>query len=618
MKKIFLFLIINLLLLKNSNILALEKCEWKNEDGKPCTTISKTPNSSYYNQDKINKIIITKKDILDSGATDAIDVLKLVSGLDVFQSGQRGQQTSIFTRGSESNHTLVLLNGVPINDQSVTDGLHDFGQDFIQTIQQIEIYKGSNGAHFGPNSIAGAINFVTDIDYTNSLAVNGFNFKNNSYDGNYSKITKNNWHLNIKGAFSQNKTNTAIAKGNEKDGSENYQLNLNAIKWIDNNVKFKSTFYSRMTNSDYDNSSSDEIGYVSNNKMYALQSSIERILKNSEDNLIFHYHKYDREYENGGYLDEYYSQSLTTKAERKIKTKHKFSFGIGSEYKYDWGNFENRGSYSASTKGHMDDVGIFFNTGFELNKDKVLSFYGRVDKHNTTGSNNTYKLDYTQILDDFKFSATHSTGLRNPTLYELYGSDNWGFTGNKNLNSEKSKTNEINAEYIISQNLKFNSTAYRTKIFDRIELNSSWSQYENKLTDINQEGLESAINYYNKDFLFSLFTHFSKSRNAKDDHQARRPDLSYGLNFGKKHFFNQLGEINFKLNYKYTGEYLDWDGSANTFQKSTNIADISIFKNFLNSTFSLNITNLLNERYEKPATYNQDGRQFRIGFRRSY
>ena len=99
---------------------------------------------------------------------DTNDVLKLIPGLDVFQSGQKGQQTSIFTRGSESNHTLVLLNGIAINDQSVTDGLHDFGQDFVQTIQQIEIYKGANGAHFGPSAIAGAINFITDMDYTNS------------------------------------------------------------------------------------------------------------------------------------------------------------------------------------------------------------------------------------------------------------------------------------------------------------------------------------------------------------------------------------------------------------------------------------------------------------------
>ena len=69
-----------------------------------------------------------------------IDVLKYIDGIDVKQNGQRGQLASLFTRGTNSNHTLVLLNGIPINDQSTTQGLHNFGQDFLQTIQQIEIY----------------------------------------------------------------------------------------------------------------------------------------------------------------------------------------------------------------------------------------------------------------------------------------------------------------------------------------------------------------------------------------------------------------------------------------------------------------------------------------------
>ena len=124
-----------------NNVLALENCKWDNRAGIPCITVSKTPNTSLFNQDNVNKIVITKEDIINSGAVDTNDILKLVSGLDVFQSGQRGQQTSIFTRGSESNHTLVLLNGIAINDQSVTDGLHDFGRDFIQTIQQIEVLR---------------------------------------------------------------------------------------------------------------------------------------------------------------------------------------------------------------------------------------------------------------------------------------------------------------------------------------------------------------------------------------------------------------------------------------------------------------------------------------------
>jgi len=596
----------------------LEYCKWNNTKGIPCLVLSKTPNSSEYSETGISKTVITKKDIYKSGALDTSDVLKLVPGLDIFQSGQKGQQTSIFTRGSESNHTLVLLNGVAINDQSVTDGLHDFGQDFVQTIQQIEVYKGSNGVHFGPSAIAGAINFITDVDYTNSYSVNGFDEKNNSIDVNYTKIIDNGWHMNIKGASTKSKTDSAIAKGNEEDGAKNYQLNINLKKWIKDDLKFTNTLYSRKTEADYDSSASKETGYISDNKMYALQSSLENKTKNSENILLFHYHNYDRKYDNAGFLDEYYSNSIVTKLESKNITNKNLSLGYGSEYKYDWGDFENRGSYSASTKGHMKDFAIYANVGYKFNENQVFSIYGRSDDHNSTGKNQTYKLNFSQFFKKIKLGFTHSTGLRNPSLYELYGTDSNGFSGNRLLNPERSKTNEISSEYKFSKKLKFSSTAYRATIFDRIELNSSWSAYENKYTDLKQEGLESEFTYNNNSQKFSLFSHFAKSRTSTGGPQSRRPDFSYGLNYSKDYIANYFGKFNLFINYKYTGDYIDWDGSKNSFQKSTDIVDASLTKDWFGNKIYINITNLLNERYEKPATYSQNGRQFRIGFRKIY
>ena len=166
MKILFLSLILifNFFSVKAEN---LPDCKWDNKNGTPCTIITKTNNTSKISEAGIHKTVINKQDIINSGANSIIDILKTVSGLDVYQLGPAGQQASIFTRGSESNHTMILLNGVAINDQSATNGLFDFGQDFIQTIQQIEIYKGSSGAQFGPSAIAGAINFITAIDYTN-------------------------------------------------------------------------------------------------------------------------------------------------------------------------------------------------------------------------------------------------------------------------------------------------------------------------------------------------------------------------------------------------------------------------------------------------------------------
>ena len=166
------------LLISNVNAQTLENCEWDNRDNIPCITVSKTSNTSAYSNQGINKIIISKEDIDKSGAKDMASILKLISGLSVFQDGPKGQKTSIFMRGTNSNHTLVLLNGIPINDQSTTQGLHDFGVDFIQSIQQIEVYTGPNGAHFGPSAIGGAINFITGNDFNNKIEVSGFNNKN--------------------------------------------------------------------------------------------------------------------------------------------------------------------------------------------------------------------------------------------------------------------------------------------------------------------------------------------------------------------------------------------------------------------------------------------------------
>ena len=605
-------LFILILSISFSNAASLENCKWNNSNGIPCTTISKTPNTSSYNAQGVNKKVFTKQQIDDSGATTALDLIKKVSGLDFYQTGQKGQQAAIFMRGAESNHTLVMLNGIAINDQSTTNGLHDFGQDFVQTIQQIEIYKGSNGAHFGPDAIGGAINFVTDVDYTNSFSVNGFSYNNNSANYNTTKITNNGWHLNFKGAANQSKTDSAIAKGNESDGTKNYQINLNGNKWLNDNLKLKSTFYYRDTKSDYDSSATKEDSVFADNKMYALQTGVERKTNNSLDNIMFHYHNYDRKYYVQGKKDKYYSESLVAKAEREVVVNDKLSYGFGSEYKYDWGHYLTK-TFSSHMGGHLSNLGVFINTGYKFNENQILSFHGRNDDHKETGGNKTYKINFTQILGKLKLGTTHSTGLKNASLYEFYGNN-----GIRNIKPEKSETNEIIGEYSFSENIKFGSTVYRTRMKDRIKIKSDWSGYENKIPDTTQEGLESELTFLGKDQKLSFVSHFAKSRTASGGPNSRRPDLSYGVDYFKKFNLTNYGPFDLELSHRYIGDHIDWTGSKNAFVKSVDLVDLTIRKNWFSNIFSLNITNLLNERYEKPATYSQDGRQVRFGFSRKY
>ena len=152
-------------------------------------------------------------------------------------------------------------------------------------------------------------------------------------------------------------------------------------------------------------------------------------------------------------------------------------------------------------------------------------------------------------------------------------------------------------------------------MYDQIETNSAYSKHENKLIDINQEGLENEISFNRKNEKLSFYNILSKSRKTNGQAQSRRPDLYYGLNYSITELPSPFGNINIILNYKHTGKFIDWDGSANSKQKSTDLLDLSLTKSLYGNIFSLRLSNLLNERYEKPATYSQDGRSIRFGFK---
>ena len=154
---------------------------------------------------------------------------------------------------------------------------------------------------------------------------------------------------------------------------------------------------------------------------------------------------------------------------------------------------------------------------------------------------------------------------------------------------------------------------------DRIKIKSDWSGYENKIPDTTQEGVESEISLLLKNNQkFKILSHFAKSRTDTGGPNSRRPDLSYGFDYEKKLNLEDFGPIDVNLNYRYIGDHIDWTGSKNEFVKSINLVDLNLRNKVSNNVFSLNFTNLLNERYEKPATYSQDGRSFKIGYTKLY
>jgi vitamin B12 transporter len=103
--------------------------------------------------------VITRDDIELSLANDLADLLRFQAGVDLGRNGGPGQATSLFLRGTESNHTLVLVDGVRINPGTV--GGAPIQNIAPELIERIEVVKGARSALFGTDAIGGVINIIT-------------------------------------------------------------------------------------------------------------------------------------------------------------------------------------------------------------------------------------------------------------------------------------------------------------------------------------------------------------------------------------------------------------------------------------------------------------------------
>ena len=105
--------------------------------------------------------VITAADIAARQLRTVPDVLKLVPGLNVVQSGGPGGVTSVFMRGTNSNHTKVLIDGIDVSDPSNAGATFDFGQLLASDIERIEVLRGPQSGLYGSDAIGGVISITT-------------------------------------------------------------------------------------------------------------------------------------------------------------------------------------------------------------------------------------------------------------------------------------------------------------------------------------------------------------------------------------------------------------------------------------------------------------------------
>lgn len=117
--------------------------------------------------------VIGREQLLQLSAHNLVDALRQIPSLWVEEQGGPGGVTSINLRGSEANHTLVLLNGVQLNDPTNTrGGAFDLKGINIESIERIEIIRGAQSAIYGSDALAGVIHIITQTPGKRATSIN--------------------------------------------------------------------------------------------------------------------------------------------------------------------------------------------------------------------------------------------------------------------------------------------------------------------------------------------------------------------------------------------------------------------------------------------------------------
>lgn len=586
-----------------------KECVWENNT--PCIKITKfvLRDPSVLTTASMSVDYVDQYTIENTNTMDTVQAISRVTGLNVVQSGPTGQQTSVFMRGMNSNHTMVAINGVAIKDHSTTGGLHDIGADFIKHVTGIQVVKGSQGTLYGANAVGGVINFITTDSYANSISTT---WGSNNTKGITLKVHRDidNHSISIIADGTESDGISIAPAGTEKDGFDANNITINTNSKYDG-YDIRTTLIRRTSDSDLDSGTSDDLDYTAESDMnlYQLSSKIDN--SKGFSNFTFSRTEYDREYVNGTEIDTYDSNSNTFLLTNTIQNE-KYDITPGVEYEYFDGSFNNTGSYTAKVDTDGENVGYFVN-GNLIASDKLLVSAGiRQDDPSLFGDYTTYRLGGTYDLTGaFKLKSNYATSVKTPTLYEMHGSDNYGYNGNPNLQPEEAKTMDIGFEYRVGSSV-LDVVYFTTDLENLITYGNS--TYSNASGTSNRHGAEMKFNsalteniYWRNNATFTI------AEDGNGDQVTRRPKWT-----GLTAVDWTKGKLTTTAEYLHTGSHLDIDSAtwATITKPAVGIANVHTnYKMSEKSNIVFSLNNAFDETYERPDGYAQHGRNMLLTYK---
>jgi outer membrane cobalamin receptor len=239
----------------------------------------------------------------------------------------------------------------------------------------------------------------------------------------------------------------------------------------------------------------------------------------------------------------------------------------------------------------------------------------RHDNSKDFSTYNTYRIGsaYT-IVEGLQFKINNSTAVKTPTLYELYGSDNYGYSGNPNLKPEEAITTDIGLSY--NDSLTSLDIVYFTTDLDNAMKYQS-STYVNDTAKSNRHGVElNMARQLTTNLKTYSATTFTIAEDSDGNELTRRPKWINST--GLEHTQGQYTNI---IELDYVGSHKDIDSTTYATIKKPSVSLTNFHSTYKiddSNTISLSVKNIFDESYESPDGYSQPGRNWMITFKKNF
>lgn len=562
-----------------------------------------------------NKIVIDEETIRDSRAPSITSLLSSQANITVVSTPF--QPNSIFIRGGDSSHVMIVVDGVPFYDASTIQRTFNLNSLDIKSVRRIEIIKGGQTVLYGGQALSGVIKIDTiPQEFKTKSALQGQlgtqNFRDITAVHTEALDEKNAFLLRGHGAWKDQESPVL-------DSTQTYQRNNwnaeGAYAWkgsVDGNLK--ALFLQDFNTAPTSDRNTNQVMDTEDFEIYARQIGGSTQMKFNElpmePRLALSLQNSLRTYDwpvipvtnPQGTEQDYGANLRTARLDLTPYKQGKLATIAGLSYIYEDFNYRDKGVEVVNT--FAEQRGLFAKGDYQFNKDVALALGGRVENWADQDAVSTYQIGLT-LFENTKFEV--SSGYKIPSLFQLYSS-----YGNPNLKAETAVQYSLMQDWAISENQNVSITLFKSEFTDLIQIAGSFPsiQYSN-VAKSEAQGVDFTytLRPWTDGTVIATYG-YQDSRNLETDTRLlRRPLVS-----GSLKYLQRLGAHIPSFELVGAGERLDNGAplSPSTYELTTlpgyMIANAAYSYEWdQKSTVFVRLNNLTDYRYEESYSFYSEG-----------